>query len=340
MCIFVGKKKMDCMKGKRFFLSGLLALSCLAASAAGTLRYGYKHNGITHISTDYERITLGENAFWTRVESVGFPDGSAAWLLYLDFEGKQSVNVPKGVKMAATLAGGKLLRLEQIGTDVATKRAFQRGKEHYYLNRTKYMAEPGEMTRLCAGVKSLDVVTGWDPDDYIQVSFPGDEWAKLLSAHVAAIEAAPAPEDLSGEVARYADSNNSLLVAAKPEVVKGGTMLYNVGLTYLYYKTNGNEDFDLSLQLGTDRQYSIPVESEVAFLLGDGTKVSLRQTREVPNSLFLYPSVADVRRMIAAGVSRIDIQTESGTVSDTFSARALSDALNRQYQLLMSVSPK
>ena len=334
------RENAEYMKGTRLLIAGLLALSCLAAQAAGTVRYHFKRNGITHVSTDYERLSVDGTAFWTRVESVVFPDGTAAWLLYLDFEGEKALNVPKGVKMAATLAGGKLIRLEQIGTDVATKRAFQRGKERYYLNRTKYMAEPGEMTSLCAGVKSLDVVTGWDPDDYLQLNFSGDEFAKLLSAHVAAIQAAPAPEDLSGEVARYADSNNSLLVTAKPEVVKGGAMLYNVGLTYLYYKTNGNEDFDLSIQLGTDRQYSIPVESEVAFLLGDGTRVALRQTREEPNFLFLYPSVADVRRMIAAGVTRIDIQTETGTVTDTFSARALSDALNRQYQLLMSVSPK
>ena len=311
----------------RLLLAGFAALLCLAAQAAGPLRYQYKNNGISHVSADYDLVSVGDTPFWVRTESVVFPDGTAAWLLYLNIEGAKPLSVPKGVKMAATLGSGKLLRLEQIGTDSATKRALTRGKERYYLNRLKYMVEPAD-------------VTGWDPDDYLQVSFPGDEFAKVLSAQVSAVMAAGKPAELSGEIARYADSNNSLMVVARPEAVKGASMAYNVGLTYLYYKHSDKEDFDLSVQVGTDREYRIPLESEVVFQLGDGSRVSLRQTRDEVNRLFLYPSVEEIRRMTDAGVRSLTFQTESGSAGDTFDGRVFSEALGRQYQLLMSVSPK
>ena len=335
-----GKKLNVQMKGMRLLLAGLVALGCLAAQAAGPVRYQYKNKGITHVSADYDRIAVGDTPFWVRTESVVFPDGSAAWLLYLNIEGAKAVNVPKGVKMAVTLSGGKMIRLEQIGTDNATKRALSRDKDRYYLNRLKYMVDPADMTNLCAGVSSLDIVTGWDPDDYVQVNFPGTEFSKVLSAQVAAVGAAGKAEELSGEIARYADNNNSLMVVARPEAVKGTSMAFNVGLTYLYYKNKDQEDFDLSVQVGTDSEYRIPLESEVVFLLGNGSQVILRQTRDEVNRLFLYPSVTDVRRMIAAGVRSLTFQAESGAAGDTFDGRAFSEALNRQYQLLMSVSPK
>ena len=76
------------------------------------------------------------------------------------------------------------------------------------------------------------------------------------------------------------------------------------------------------------------------FQLGDGSRVSLRQTRDEVNRLFLYPSVEEIRRMTDAGVRSLTFQTESGSAGDTFDGRVFSEALGRQYQLLMSVSPK
>ena len=332
------------MKGIRLFLVGLLALSCLAVEAAGSLRYNYKRNGYTYVSSDYERIEAGGTPFWLRTESILFPDGTAAWFLYLNFESPKAQNVPKGVKMAATLPNGKLVRLDQIGTDNATKRAMHRDKETYYLNRTKYMVEPGDMSRLCAGVKALDVVTGWDPDDYVQLAFSGDEFAKALSAQAAAVKAAGKPvelsRDLAKDISRHADSKNSLMVVARPETVRGASMAYNVGLTYLYYKGTDKEDFDFSVQIGTEKENWIPLESEAVFGLADGSEIVLRQTRDESNHLFLYPTVADVRRMIVAGVKSITVRTGEKTFGDTFDGRVFSEALGRQYQLLMSVSPK
>ena len=44
--------------------------------------------------------------------------------------------------------------------------------------------------------------------------------------------------------------------------------------------------------------------------------------------------------MTDAGVRSLTFQTESGSAGDTFDGRVFSEALGRQYQLLMSVSPK
>ena len=105
---------------KKAILTGLLAL--LAVAAPGQIiRTNYRSQGITHISTDYETLQLGGENIFTRVELAGFPDGSTLYLLYLNLEQKTATVVPKGVKMAVNLTGGKFLRLDQIGEDSATK---------------------------------------------------------------------------------------------------------------------------------------------------------------------------------------------------------------------------
>ena len=284
-----GCKTIKKMNKKAAILVPLFLFALAQISFAKGIRYNYKTNGITHISADYDRIEVaGTDPFYTRVEFVGFPDGSSAYLLYMNFEQKAATNVPKGVKMAVTLPGGKIIRLDQIGTDDATKQAFTRGKNRVYWNRTKYLVEKADMERMVKGIKSLDVITGWDPDDYIQVSFPSDELGKVIASQCKDIlSASSSTAEVDGKIDRYSDNSSSLTVIAKPAVAKGTSNIYNIGMSYLYYKNTNSEDMDLTIQIGTDSVNQIDIEAPVVFTFSDGTSLTLRQTRESENFLCL-----------------------------------------------------
>ena len=127
---------------KKAILLALTALGLSLISSAQTVRTNYRAGGITHISTEYEELSLGEVPAQVRVELAGFQDGSTLYLLYINLVQKNATAVPKGVKMAVNLQGGKLIRLEQIGEDSATKRRLDNG---LFLNRLKYAAEASDM---------------------------------------------------------------------------------------------------------------------------------------------------------------------------------------------------
>lgn len=329
------------MRNMRKILLSLAAMLVLAGVTceASNLRFNYKAGGITHISADYELITPeGSDPFWTRIEFVGFPDGSSAYLLYLNFESKKATTVPKGVKMAATLSSGKILRFEQIGSDNATKNAFRRGKDLVYWNRTKYLVEGADMEKMSHGVKSVDVITGWDPDDFVTAVFRDDAFAKALASQMQVIKKAEnGTVELKDDLARYSDNTGSITAISKPVVAKGVSSIYNVGLTYLFYKESYNEDFDLKIQIGSDKKYSIPVESKVVFTISDGSTVELRQTRDAVNYLYLYPTLDEIRKL-KKGVRTISFESEKGLFSDTFKDDSFAIAVNRLYQALMNVS--
>ena len=335
ICVCKTIKKMN---KKAAILIPLLLFALAQFSFAKGIRYNYKTNGITHISADYDRIEVaGTDPFYTRVEFVGFPDGSSAYLLYMNFEQKAATNVPKGVKMAVTLPGGKIIRLDQIGTDDATKQAFTRGKNRVYWNRTKYLVEKADMERMVKGIKSLDVITGWDPDDYIQVSFPSDELGKVIASQCKDIlSASSSTAEVDGKIDRYSDNSSSLTVIAKPAVAKGTSNIYNIGMSYLYYKNTNSEDMDLTIQIGTDSVNQIDIEAPVVFTFSDGTSLTLRQTRESENFLCLYPTMEDVRKLVT--VKSISVQTKKGAVTDTFENNSFSSVANKIYQTLMAIS--
>ena len=184
---------------------------------AQEIRTNYSTSAMTHISTDYEELTCGQIPVWTRVERVSYKDGSVLYLLYLNFEEKKATNVPKGVKMAFNLTSGGMVRAEQIGTESGNKRAITRGNAKVYWNRTKYAIDPADMNKILRGVSSIDVVTGWNPEDYIQMKFPGDELSALLRRHTDAIVAASSSTvKLTAELGARANNLNSTITTTKP----------------------------------------------------------------------------------------------------------------------------
>ena len=311
------------------------AAACLAATlSAQEIRTNYRSEGMTHISTEYEAL----RDFEIRVELIGFPDGSTMYQLFLDLRQKTPFTAPKGVKMTATLPGGSVVRADQIGRDNPTKSRLEDG---LYLNRLRYALEASDMDKLTRGVESLEIATGWNPDDYQQFSWKDGAFSDLLKRHCDAIaEAADATIDLTAEAAGRADQAGSVLTAAAPLVADGKDLKYNIILSHLYYKTSGKEDIDLAFQLGTEASYPIPPDSPVTFILADGTELTLPQTRDEVNFLYLFPSLSQLRTLAYGRITGLRIKTEDGTLSDAILDNSFSEALNQQYQLLMAFSAR
>ena len=326
---------------KKLLFVTLGTLVCLAASAQN-IRTNYRSEGMTHIATDYESLQMNDVPAQARVELVGFPDGSSLYLLYLNLIQKSTTVVPKGVKMAFTLQNGKLVRAEQIGQPSATPRRMDDGN---FLNRLKYAIEPADMEKLVRGIKSVDIVTGWSPDDFISVEFPKNAFGELLSNHCQAIlKASESTIELKATMSGYTENVNSILSTSNPVVARGANFDYNILLTHLYYKGTNEEDMDLAFVLGTKDTYHIPVDSPVRLTLTDGSVIDLIQARDDVNFVYLYPSMDDMYRIAALGISGLTIEYEGGVLADTFTPGeqkdGFSDAVNQELQLLLSASPR
>jgi len=312
-----------------------LLLTALAATftlSAQQIRTNYRSEGITHISTDYEKLRDAE----VRVELVGFPDGSTMYQLYLDLRQKTPFTAPKGVKMTATLPGGSVVRADQIGRDNPTKSRLEDG---LYLNRLRYALEAPDLEKLTRGVESLEIATGWNPEDFQTLTFKDNAFSELLKRHCEAILTAQASTiDLTAEPAGRADQTGSVMTAANPLVADGKNFKYNIILSHLFYKNSGKEDIDLAFQLGTEKSHSIAADAPVTFVLEDGTEITLPQTRDEVNFLYLYPSLEQLRALAYGRITSLRIETEDGTLSDAILGNSFSEALNQQYQLLMSLS--
>ena len=315
---------------KKTILS-LTAIVAVLTLSAQEIRTNYRSEGMTHISTEAEPC----QDFTARVEYVGLPDGSTLYQLFIDLRQKTGFTAPKGVKMTATLPGGSVVRADQIGQESATK---TRQEDGLYLNRLRYALEASDLEKLTRGVTDLELVTGWDPDNYLQYHFKDDAFAALLKRHCAAIDqAAKTTIDLTAEAAGRVDLTGSVMTAAAPLVADGQALKYNIILNHLYYKNSAKEDIDMAFQLGTEKKYRIEPDAPVTFVLGDGTEVTLPQTRDEVNFIYLYPTLSQLRTLAYGSIKTLRVQTEDGTLTDAILDDSFSKALNQQYQLLMSL---
>ena len=318
----------------------LFVAAFTAVSAQGqSIRCNYRSNGMTHISTAYESLELSGTPAEARVELAGFPDGSALYVLYLNLLQKTATVVPKGVKMGVTLAGGKIIRLDQIGQSSATPKRLDNG---LFVNRLKYAVEPADMEKMVLGVKGVDIITGWNPEDFIQGNFAADELGSLLKRHCEAILAASDHcVELQAKLSGYTENLGSILSTTDPVVARGAHFAYNVLISHLYYKNTNEEDIDLAFVLGAEEKYHIPLDARVRFTLRDGSVIDLLQTRDDENFVYVYPSLEEAHRMRSAGIASLAVDYDGGVLTDSFSGEeGFSEALNQQLQLLLSLSPR
>lgn len=327
----------------------LFAAALLLAIPAGAqqIRSNYRSEGMTHIATDYETIKAGEIPMQARVEFVGYPNGATLYVLYINLVEKKATVAPKGVKMAVTLNNDKKINVEQIGIFTATA---MRQDDGNFLNRLKYAVEPSEMEQMVKkSIKSIEIITGWNPDDYVQASFKENEFGELLKRHCEAIlSAADKTIDLKASIESKAETTNTIFSDASPMIARGNTYAYYVMLSLNYYKNNNQEDVELDFAIGSDKDsFEIPLDTNVIFTLRDGSTITLTQKAKAENTVFLYPSIADIYRMRDVGIEKIRIENEGNSIlEDSFPAPSadgpdnLDQIINQQIQELFRYSPR
>ena len=314
---------------KKIALLLCLVLFAPGLHAQSSLRYNYISKGITHISGDYELVDNGKGIpFSVRLENLRFPDGTDGYLVHMILKGKNPVRIPKGTKMIVSLGGTKTVRLEQVGENDP--------------NVGNYLAEPYDVLQMTEGVVYLDIATGYGPDDYLKIAFAGDEFSQVIKRQYELIGASREKTlKIDGDkILGISDGTVSTRVVAVPIVAKGNNMIHNIGLTCISYKEKECEDFDLTIQLGTEKKHLIPYGSEVALLLQDGSQLLFKQHGDGANRIVLYPSSSEIRKMIETGISSMVLHTDEGNFYETFPENSLSTVINREYQLLMSVLQK
>lgn len=326
---------------KKWMAFAVAVLLTGALAQAQQIRTCYRSGEISHISTEYEALSFpGDIPARIRVERAGFQDGTAVYVLYINLEQKEAFTAPKGVKLTASLPGGKFIRLDQMGQDSPTRKRLENGM---FLNRFKYPVSEADMLRLRQNVTMLEIITGWGPDDNLQFPFPDNAFSALLERHCAKIGTVVGREEpLSAVLAGYSDNMNNVMATADALVGRGERFPYNIILSYLYYKNTDGEDCDLAFLIGTEEKHHIPYDAPVSFTLRDGSAISLVQTRDEENFVYLFPSMEELYRMAFVGIAAISITTEDGKVEDRFpdGADDFSASVRRQLQLLLSVSPR
>ena len=132
---------------KRIILvaAALLTLSLTAASAQELLRSHFSFNGYNYISAELEKVPC-DHPFYIRLERVGFPDNTYAYLMHINYEDKNSYEIPRGTKMAFTTPDSSdSLVLFPIGSTSAGKSStYNNGNFAVKLcNASNFILNPG-----------------------------------------------------------------------------------------------------------------------------------------------------------------------------------------------------
>lgn len=338
VCVYLHRKTHIIMK--KYLISLLAALFVAAASYAApdNLRYSYRYNGYTHISSELSSVAGDSHPFSFRLEKIAYPDNTYIYQLKMYFEDRAPFSIPKGARMSFTTPESKVVRVDQIEKSNEPI-LFERSSQKLYWNPATYIIPEDDLLQVIGGIASVEVVTGWEIDDYFQIQFKSNDFAKALNAQYETVRDAELPAyDVDVEdIARYADNATSLTVLSRAKVATGKERIYNVALNYLYYKTSNTEDFDLNFMIGTEQKYTIPVGSEITITLADGSSIILPQERDQVNVVYLYPDMEQLKAILR-GVKAISIDTPDGTINDTFPDDSFAATLQHQYNTLMILS--
>ena len=314
--------------------AALLAAVLPVSAQQAAIRYSYLNNGFAYTSAEREYVDCSQ-PFWVRLERIGFPGGSVAYKLELDFVAPKSINIPKNVKFSAQTNDGKIIRATQMAAERTGKRAFTDASgATFYWNRGQYLLEEADVQKLAGGTKIMEVAYNWSPDGFWQIEFRKNEFGQVLKRQLAALKQAPVPtEEIGDRIADYGDRTGSLTIVAKPDVTGDATFQ----LRYIYYKKTNLEDFELGIQLATGRSDVILLESPVVFSFKDGTSMQLLQQQEANNKVIVYPEPAELRRLMN-NVKSVTYTTEDG-VKHTVPLADFSGPLARQCSALLMVAP-
>ena len=325
---------------KKYLLAALAALFFIgtAAQAQDLLRYNYKKNGYVYTGTERIRVTGsgGANPMQLKLSRVAFPDGAAIYILHIDFESTSAWKIPKNAPLTIRTTAGKtvisknasdapnLIAPQGIRADNGTKTWWNYG-EYYF--------ELPDIQKICVGVENIDVQRRWSSDGVIKVTYKNDEFGKAVFRQFEALEGAPTPSsELGSQLASVKDQGGNRMVDTKTVSVNSQL---SMALGYVYYASGNNESYELNL-LVPGKEVSL--DGAVDIVTTSGSTIHLKQEKgQEAGRITCYPDASQLKRM-AKGVSRVTLQTTSGTVNLTFPDKSFAQTVDKLYNALQTAA--
>jgi len=202
-----------------------------------------------------------------------------------------------------------------------------------FLNYGEYYVDESEMTKILAGVKSMDATKRWSSQGSIKVEYAANELGSAIKRQYDAIVSAPKPaEELGSNLASVQDQGGSRLVETK--TVEVGDEL-SVSLVYLYYGPSNSESIDLNLYLTGS---NVPFNAPVTIATASGKLLTLRQEKELMGGrVICYPTIEEIREM-ADGITSITFKTTTGNFSPAVDGKEFGKVMDRLYNSLQTAA--
>lgn len=322
---------------RKYLLAALTVLLSVTVSAQELLRYNYKKNGYVYTGTERIRVTDGANGTPLQVKlgRVSFPDGAAIYILHIDYESSSQWRIPKNAPLTIRTTAGKTVIAKNNAESenlIAPQGILANGTRTFW-NSAEYYFEEADIQKIAVGVTSIEAQRRWSSDGVIQVTYKNDEFGKAIFRQFETISNAPAPKiEIGSQLKSLQDQGDNRMVETNTLSVNGQL---SVSMGYVYYASGNTESYDLNLYLPGK---TVPLDGIVTIVTTSGQTISLKQEKSLgEGQVTCYPDAEQIKRM-SRGVSRMSVQTTSGTVNLSFPDGAFATAVDKLYSAIQTVS--
>lgn len=322
---------------KILFAALTILLMVPAASAQDLLRYNYKKNGYVRSGTERIRVTGSSGTpLQLKLNRVAFPDGAAIYILHVDVESSSAWKIPKNAPLTIHTTGGKTV-ISKNTFDAANPVAPQGlraadGTKTWW-NCGEYYFEEADIQKISVGVTSIELQRRWSSDGVIKETYKNDEFGKAVFRQFEALGNAPVPKfEIGSQLKSLEDQGGNRMVETNTLSVSGQL---SVSMGYVYYASGNSESYDLNLYLPGKE---VPLDGIVTIVTTGGQNISLKQEKvQEKGVVTCYPDAEQLKRMLR-GVSRITVQTTTGTVTLNVQDGAFATAVNKLYNALQTAA--
>lgn len=180
---------------------------------------------------------------------------------------------------------------------------------------------------------SIELQRRWSSDGVIKETYKNDEFGKAVFRQFEALGNAPVPKfEIGSQLKSLEDQGGNRMVETNTLSVSGQL---SVSMGYVYYASGNSESYDLNLYLPGKE---VPLDGIVTIVTTGGQSISLKQEKvQEKGVVTCYPDAEQLKRMLR-GVSRITVQTTTGTVTLNVQDGAFATAVNKLYNALQTAA--
>ena len=146
--------------------------------------------------------------------------------------------------------------------------------------------------------------------------------------------AVPAPKAEIGKHVTGVKDTSAGARLASTETLDAGAGL-SIYMNYLYSPENNTESYDLAI-LAPGK--TLASGAAVTFVTTSGEHIRLQQEKDLPEgNIVCYPDASQLKRL-AAGVTRVNMETAGGEVSIVLPDNILANAIGTLYNSLQTIA--